>query len=490
MTDRPIDDDVLRSTGLLERFFIHRNNLKFYNTVAVTATYTVPRSFIQAASKIEKVVYAALQHVVNKHPILGVALADRETLEPKWVRLDEIDLQRLVTIVEADPRSNLDEVMQYGHQIPLKYTDRSPLWRIVVSVVKSQLDSESNQQFFFSLGFYYHHGIGDGASGGIFHLDFHDALNSLIANSTVASFKFSDSALIAIPKRPLLPTLEEKVQFPLSFWFTLKQVVNAFIYSPPANPLTWFGPPIQSSLPDQPPTVQIHSISLGPAIVSNLVAKCRHEQTTITALFTVLVARKLAFMYPRHSRFVGGIPCSLRKFSGHTDRDIGVFLSDIMINFSSELEVPSGHISCSSDPAVPISEDVKLWDSARMSKAWLVANTTSTTDQTAGLLKFVKNDMPGYFLSMLGKPRKHAFEVTNIMVLDGGAGRYDEGKAMFDRIVLTASRATNAPPYLILLATAKGGDMTVTLCREDGIVSCEEGREMMSWLESQLKAMF
>lgn len=421
--------------------------------------------------------------MVSNHPILGVTVIDEDTVEPKWVRLETIDLTKIVSTVEADPNSNLDMAVEEGHRMEFDQLGTLPLWRIIVAVQESK-STTGQETLSFAIGYFFHHAIGDGISGAAFHLSFLDALNNVSHGLLGVT-----ETTITVPKTPLLPTIEMSVRFPLSIWFTVKMIFTTFVYSR-EDPLHWWGPLVTTTPPQHRPTVKVRSFSLPYELVVKLVAQCRKEATTVTALFSVLVARKFALMYPSHSRFTGSIPFSLRKVTGHTVRDMGCFLSGLPLLFSSESKLPSGYISCASDPETSLAQDTKLWESARASKALIISGSSSTVDQPIGLLKFVKNDYKSYFLGMLGKNRDCAFEVTNIGVVDGGADSEhgkNGSKATFDQVVFSASTQMQGYPYSVLIATAKNGSLTSTLCWDDGVMEDEEAHGLSRWLEKSIR---
>ena len=404
------------------------------------------------------------------------------------MRLETIDLSKIVKFVHADPRSNLDMIIEEGHRKEFDETKTLPLWHVIAISQGTELEADQKTAS-FAIAFFFHHGIGDGTSGAAFHLDFLDALNNLSAKDIKPPSK---QTVISIPNIPLLPTLEMKIQLPLSIWFTIKQLFTTFVYSP-EDLLHWWGPTITAIAPEQPPTVKLHSFALPHEMVKTLVAKCHSENSTITSLFSVLVARKLALMYPTHSRFTGSIPFDLRRFTGHTIRDMGCFLSSVSPLFSSESRPPNGYISCATDPSVSLNHDTQLWMNVRACKTFVTTKAASTTDQPVGLLKFIKDDYGSYFLSLLGKNREVAFEVTNIMVVDGGVGddsgerNGNTGKATFDRVMFSATTPKHGYPFCVLLATAKNGDLTSTLCWEEGVAEKEEALELSKWLEGSLR---
>jgi hypothetical protein len=471
----------------MERFNILRNHVKFYNNVGVTAAYSVPRPLLQnfGNAGIEGLVYAAMKETLNHQPILGVTIKDEGSKEPKWVRLETIDLREVVKVVNADPKTSFDKWVQDCHRVPFSRLEELPVWRTVVAFQDSALIGNGSHVS-FGVGFFAHHAIGDGLSCGAFHLTFVDALNILISHPTNPLSNLGEMAVISVPKLPLVPCLEMKATLSVSMLFFITQVFKAYVYNP-VDRINWSGPLINAATP-RPPISQTRSFSLPPSAVGKLVAKCREQKTTITALVAILVARKLAIMYPNYKRFTGLVPFSLRKFTGHSARDMGCFVSNVEPYFSSEAKPPRGYISCalSSDEKVSSREDEELWDGARACKKFIDEKTSTTHNQNVNLLKFV-SDYPKYFLGLLGSKRAHAFEVTNIGIVDGGSGK-DEGKACFDRVMFSTGHCTFGSPYCVYLATAKNGFMTVALSWEVGVVG-EEAKDMLGWLEGKLKGL-
>ncbi|TVY18016.1 putative alcohol acetyltransferase FCK4 [Lachnellula arida] len=479
MMNKEMDDVALRPTGHMERFNILRNHVKFYNKFGVTATYTAPRSLL-ASNSLEQVVYAALREVLNHHPIMGVTVQDEATVEPKWIRLPTIDFRRVVEVVNADLEASYDSWVTDALRAPFVVVDDLPMWRVVVG--KGQ-DVET-----FAVGFFCHHAIADGVSAGAFQLTFLDALNGLIDGKIETISNIEEEAVVSVPKLPLVPNMEMKTALPVGIFFALKKIISTYVWST-EDPLNWSGSPISAEAP-RPPIGNLKSFSLSSDVVGGLLRRCRKENTSMTALLTILVARKLAVMYPSYTHFTSNIPFSLRKFTGHSNRDMGCYVSNLTPCFSSEERPLWGYISCRSNSGdKPEQDDEKLWEGARASKKQIDEGTATTSNQNVGLLKFV-SDYNKFFYGMFGKKREHAFEVTNIGVLDGGVrGEAGEQKACFDRVLFATAQCTYADPYIFSIASAKNGIMTVSLSWATGVLDDDEAVEMIDWLEGALKGL-
>ncbi|KAG4443363.1 hypothetical protein IFR05_001152 [Cadophora sp. M221] len=480
----------LRPTGYMEQFNIARNHVKFYNNFQISATYTIPRSTLQAPSiaGFTALIYSTLRETLKNQPILNVLIEDEGKPKPKWKRAETIDLQEHVTITEHDPASSPDAWLTEGHAERLDRVDEIPAWRVRVGVQESDLAATVASTLPFVLAFYGHHAIVDGVSCGAFHMTFLESLNNLIEDPS----SINTSPLI----RPslnlqLIPSLEEAAPLPISIWFAIKQIIKAFIYNP-IDPSNWSGPPIPRSLPNITPNLR--TFSLGPDAVSRLVQKCRENMTTITALISVLTARKTAEMHPSHSHFAGVIPFSFRKFSGHGPRAMGVFVSNVTPYFAFESNPPRGYISCARTPddAPNGGENETLWESARKTREFIAAGSASPNDQMVGVLKFA-GDLRSFFLGLWGKKRDHAFEVSNVGVVDGGIdAAADGGKAWFDKMVFSSGLCVYGDPFSVLVVSAKGGHLTVSVGwmsevteERDGVALCEYLGQWMTGLAEE-----
>ncbi|PVH81781.1 hypothetical protein DL98DRAFT_514436 [Cadophora sp. DSE1049] len=474
----------LRPTGNMERFNILRNHVNFYNNVQVSATYTIQRSALQSPdlASFTHLIHSALGETLNSQPILNVVIEDEGTPQPKWKRAETIDFRELVKITEHDPSSSPDAWLTEGHKEPLDRVDKIPVWRVRVGVQKSDLSGESTT-ISFILAFYGHHAIADGVSCGAFHITFLEAMNNLIGNPSLINTSplFRPTANLE-----LLSSLEDATPLPISIWFAIKQIIKAFFYNP-VDPKNWSGPPVAPSLPTITPNLR--TFSLGPSKVNSLLQKCRDNRTTLTALISVLTARKITEMHPSHSHIAGVVPFSFRKFSGHSPRAMGVFVSSVTPYFASESNPPRGYIPCTStsDDKPNGPKNKELWESARQTRQFIAASSASPKNQMVGMLRFAP-DFKGFFLGLFGKKRDHAFEVSNIGVVDGGIGGGDE-KASFDKMVFSTGLCVYGDPFSVLVVSAKGGDLTVSVSWMSEVTEEKEGVALCHYLEEWMSGL-
>ena len=467
----------------MERFNIIRNYVNFYNNVQVSATYTIARSTLPSPdlASFTHLIHSALRETLKSQPILNVVIEDEGTPQPKWKRAETIDFRELVKITEHNPTLNPDKWLTEGHKERLDRVDEVPVWRVRVGIQESDLWAASSTLSFI-LAFYGHHAIADGVSCGVFHTTFLDAMKSLVADAALIN---TSPLFRPSPSLKLLPSLEEATPLPISIWFAIKQIIKAFFYNP-VDPKNWSGPPVASSLPTITPNLR--TFSLSPTQVTKLLQVCRDNGTTLTALVSVLTARKITAMHPDYSHVAGVIPFSFRKFSGHSSRAMGVFVSSVTPYFASEPNPPHGYISCASTSTDKYDQpNSELWESARQTRQFIASGSASPKNQMVGMLRFAP-DFKGFFLGLFGKKRDHAFEVSNIGVVDGGIGG-GEGEASFDKVVFSTGLCVYGDPFSVLVASAKGGDLTVSVSwmsevtdEKEGVALCEYLKEWMSGL--------
>jgi hypothetical protein len=142
----------------------------------------VPQSLLKISlnNARKSLIYSALSETLKSQPILGVTIEDEQSNNPKWARLDKIDLREIVNIIREESPSTSDKWIQAGHQEPLVIVEELPVWRVVMKFQEAALTTSETSTFSFTMAFFCHHAIADGLSAGAFNLTFLDALNYLI----------------------------------------------------------------------------------------------------------------------------------------------------------------------------------------------------------------------------------------------------------------------------------------------------------------------
>ncbi|KAF4960814.1 hypothetical protein FSARC_10366 [Fusarium sarcochroum] len=127
------DAEVL---GLAEQYSTARSYLGIYNNVCVTATYSN-----RHGRELRAALFSSLSALIRKHPILSAVPIDIPASTTHFVRLQQIELDKVVTFIgkpiQFPPKDTtdalLDDIIMNEHNLPFKHKDTSiPYWRITV----------------------------------------------------------------------------------------------------------------------------------------------------------------------------------------------------------------------------------------------------------------------------------------------------------------------------------------------------------------------
>ena len=408
----------------------------------MTARYQVK---YLAPDNLENVVYNILKRVVDVHPVLGITIANEFSPKPSFAQLTEIDLGR---IVHFTGRTDIRATIEDAHQNPFECGDL-PLWRLIVSRPVNE---------FMYVSFFFHHGICDGTSGVAFHHAFLNALNDALETLDVHE---SQDTLIAVPRLELLPSLEQAHALPVSPWYVIGELIKSWRET---GRKFWTGAPIF-------PTPNITCLRLAFLRNSQITAitqRCRDSGVTFTALLTVLIARILAKCLPHVSRFNCQTAMSFRRFTGTDQKAMVCYVSSFGHRFSSSSQ--SNYIQCGAFS----------WDAVKACHHEIKAATSNSRNHKVGLLRFV-NNYEEFFWKQVGKPRATSFEVSNVGVMDA-----EQGRASIDHMIFSQSSNVTGAALVFSIASAKGGDLVVSLTWQKGVVEEELAENVLKALEGEL----
>lgn len=418
----------------------------------MTARYTVGADFM---SDIENVVFGAVTQLVNTHPVLGLSIIDEASRNPLWTRLRQIDLRQVITFRSGVKDSEVAAAIESTHQKPFGNLESLPLWRIhVVSNANDVNDS-------ITVGFFFHHGICDGRSGVAFQVDFLKALQS----PTVSRTRFS--AVIDVPKLPLLPSLEEIHQLPLSVYFLATQIIKS-ILPPWKDDLCWTG----GAITPDPQTTSLRILFLEFEVVEQLSKLCRHHGVTVTALLTIMIARVLCGNLPTYERFTSITAMSFRRFTDTPSNAMLLSVSSFGHRFSKVRR--NGYLECGGD---------LNWDVVKTCHQEIQTATSSPKNSRVGLLRFL-NDYGRWLQGQVGRKRDHSFEVSNVGVADVGI---EDGKPRMKSLLFSQPRNVTGAALGFSVASVKGGDMGIALTWQEGVVARKTAEKVLADLDVELR---
>jgi len=424
-------------------------------SVGMTARYELQPEF---RANIENVVFGAVTQLVNTHPAMGLSIIDEASRTPSWTRLRQIDLRQVVTFTAGVNDSEVAATIEAAHQKSFQNLDSLPLWRLIV------LSPPKGDDYSITVGFFVHHAICDGRSGVAFQVAFLKALQS----STLLSKRFP--TVIQVPKLPLLPSLEEMHQLPLSAYFIASQIIKSILPGG-KDDLCWTGGLIRL----EPNTTSLRTLFLRFEIVDTLSQLCRSHGVTITALLTVVIARVLARNFPTYERFTSTTAMSFRRFTGTPSDAMVLSVSSFGHRFSKTRR--NGYLECG----------VKLkWDTVKACNQEIKTATASPKNSQVGLLKFLKflNDYGGWLRGHVGHKRDHSFEVSNVGIVDGGI----EGeKPRIKTLLFSQSRNVTGAALVFSVASVKGSDIGISLTWQEGVVDRETAERVLAELDVELR---
>lgn len=398
-------------------------------------------------------------------------------MTPEYIRLatnkSRVKWEEVVTFLDTDGEGDkwIEDALQASYQ----RVEEFPLWRLLVT----KRDLEQNDLVRFKVGFFFHHALGDGTSGGAFHIAFRNALNGLLAGTIQGKIAAKDEINFS-PTLELLPNIERAHKLPVSYWYIFKIIIRNFIYRT-EDTTHWKGPSIPQQITTTPPPTRMKSFSLDKDMTAKLIQSCRDEKSTLTALMSYTIGRKLSTMYPDYNRFSGYIPYSFRRFTNTPDDEITLQIAYHTILFTRTPNDSQDYAYTGA--AFPSNID---WEVVRKLRT-TIAENTKPHDSPAGIIGLA-GDLFKLLRARQGTRRDVSFELSNIGAIDGGVGERSSG-VVFERMMFTACIASLSAPYSFCVASAKGGDLTVVLRWEEGVVPGEEAEMLVSGLEEELREL-
>jgi Alcohol acetyltransferase len=276
-----------------------------------------------SVSDLQHLKYAALADVIRKHRILSAIPVDEGSPDAYFAQLPSIDLKRSLIFIErsqpvavADNGEDreLDVILQDQHNTNFKSEYGTlPFWRLLIL----RTPGVENQ---FTASFIFHHAIGDGVSGLVFHNAFRDSLEA--ASSSPVDSKSEQVHLSN--DTPLLPPLEELHPLP--------------IRESPAKPPTtifqeWTGDVIQA-----PCNPHYKSLYLSPSSSTTFIQECKKKNLSITSALPSLIATILfGILPPTTEALTCIIPVRLRPWlklpRNLADDAIGTYIDAFKVQF-------------------------------------------------------------------------------------------------------------------------------------------------------------
>ena len=434
----------------------------FYLNVAVAATYHLPDTYVLP---IKDYVYQASETAIAEHPALSAIVADDHTQDPYFIRLPQLDLDRIVsfqdrkpgllaTEANGEPAPDLDlqTLLATQHNMPFKAPDA--FWRLCVL-----LDIEDECQF--TVVFVYHHAIGDGSSGKAFHQTFLRALG-LTGDSG------KTKSIIPTPRIPLLPNIELISPMSLSFLYLAKKLFQAKIYSRRPTGL-WTGSKILN-----PSQTRVRLVPFSKSLLSTLRDLCRAQETTITAFLQTVIARAIFTHIPdsfTRLACTGALSCRRWLTAVITDETMGVWVQGYEESYSRDA------VSLTAFP----------WEETRRSRKTIQSVLKMKgKDASINLLQFVDDYQQELCLSKIGKEREGSFEVSNVGFVDSPS---DPEKPSVQGMVFSQSASVMGNAIEFSAVTGGDGCLVLSVSWQQGVVEPDLINEVIESAKQELYSL-
>ncbi|MCJ1248974.1 hypothetical protein MMC30_006195 [Trapelia coarctata] len=450
--------DVLRPVGMLEKLYTARQVLGIYNSVIVTATYTV-RSELEATS-LYSIFCATIFGLLYRHPSLCCYFEGADTLEPKFRRLDTIQVKDVLQLLDLEKRESLAQKLQEFHdqQWPI---ERKPLWKLVV-MREPQIASDTSIGSKLHIAFIYHHVIGDGLSGTAFHMSLLRELEDI--EQTSQDLQEAPKAIDTPVSTSLIEPIEKLTVLPLSWLFLIKQVVQEYaprwlIGAP--SPL-WAGLPIQT-LDKCPFRSRVRIVTIQADGVESLLEEGKKHSVTLTSLLTAALVSALADALPGAPRFLGMTPYTLRRVTGTS--------MDNMVNQTSSFETSyQANFLNRIRKASNAKERVEsLWNTAGYFHAQMQDELARCPlDNLVGLLPYVFDHIK-YYQKKIGKAREATWELSNLGVFRTTQESLP-GSWRLENMTFTQGAQPVGPAFAVNCVSVQGGPLTIAITWQDSVV--------------------
>lgn len=497
---------LLRESSVYDRMFYCFHRLGIQSNILVSAKYS---SHGRTLSNDD--VYAALATVIKANPPLcavGVSLPSSSTGKHTLhlALLHKIDLQKCVVFMDGDEDTEVGPALLENAHNTWDWTDDepdTPWWKLLVVGRKHVV-------------FVYHHFVGDGMSGTVFHREFLAALNSLPPDSKPVPTQVSLTYPSTI-QYPLEPTEHSNVTpsiprllWKMFIWYLLRLFFGGkLVFGDLPRPRPYVQSVVAKTVYTNRTITRVLSYRIPSHKMRAVLSACRANQTTFTPLlFTLLNLTLAADFYPQARFGASRFAFDLRPYLPAAEFGDLVRTNVIMnaaagsahIHYMEPFRKAVAKYNSSNDQVGKVSSfRSTVWQLVREHKSKMDGDIYgSIRDWMAGTLigntieDFMTTSMPriGHFTS-------DAYLVSNLgpfsSIPKGVATTGDAKEAWAIDDMQFSAAATNGNvgtrSLVLNVAGVAGGDTVINVSYEDGVIDretvgavLEKAMEKLDWL--------
>ena len=466
-------------TGKSEQLSAVSHALGFFKNVGMSAHYNLSNS--TESLDLQRVVYAALADVVRKHAILSAVPVNEASPEAYFARLESIDLtkcvfwrRRIGSTVQEDEDPELDAILEEQHNTDFKTNyGYLPFWRLIIL-------QDADTELRFTASFIFHHSLGDGAAGSIFHTFFLQALNTA---TSLPSFVAHSNSIVTIDANiQLLGPLEQLHPLPIN------ESPRDHRADGGKELEEWFGNPIHTPL-----RTHYKTLYFSPAATATFARRCKHNGITVTSGLTAVLAGALFPALPDNiEALMGIIPINLRPWlnlpANSADAAMGSFIdatkAQIRRSQYEENDINHNDKSRGLRAAHHTSQEITS----------CLANASPTGEPHTSIAPFkLIPDVAAVFTSLLGTTRDAAFEVSNLGRFTPPAagqlqlGNWDAACWRMGRMVFSRSAVAFGAAVTTSVITGSDGGLSLGGCWQDGVVDDDIVERVMRGIRERVE---
>ncbi|KAF5593860.1 uncharacterized protein FSUBG_9633 [Fusarium subglutinans] len=461
--------------GVLGRYYSARHTLGQYRSACVTATYNVSLPNDSLLHEFENALEHALQATIRQHAGLQYGISDdKEAGVPLFKQISTFDRQDILEVIDSqyvkahDQEATdvndhgLSKSLQNGHSE--LWPENKPAWKVVV--IKHPSDFISGVLLRLHIAFFAHHAIADGLSGVAFHASLMNNLKLDTPTPTLWPLELNE-----VQDSP--PTIEERVDC-LSCNYAICTTADK------SDEPVWGGGPIPAA-----PTVDYESrvriVTVPAAPFSSLLKKCKQANITVTGLLHAIICSSLNNSVEEGiPGFRAVTPFSARRHTGASDGDIVNHISYLTSYVSREelqkiKTYKQGSITGEErviDLAHQFSNEV-----ATKAKEFPHGSMATKLSQVRDIIQECQ--------SQGGTQRRYTYELSNLGLVSSISPPEGSGIKL-DRLIFTQCGFVAGPALGFNCVSTRGGNFTISITWQSGIVAESVVENVVQELESRL----
>jgi hypothetical protein len=225
---------------------------------------------------------------------------------------------------------------------------------------------------------------------------------------------------------------------------------------------TWTGSPIFFD-PATTDNSRLRLLEIEAPLVQKALQASRRHDTKLTGTVHQMIVRALSKAIPSHgiTNFVSGTAIDMRASIGTPGSTWGLYVSG---HYEVHPRLP--------DAAQPALSD-EMWAAASTMTKNLAECGTRLQDQAIGLLRYAPS-IRNWTLGKIGQRRDCSYEVSNLLVFDGGV----DHRCKVSQVIFVQPGNALSSPHVFNMISVKGGSLMCAVSWQAGALDIPVEEEM------------